>query len=623
MFRYLAFVWNDTDLSHCAMVSALVRNLHRGSREWTEVLNLPRMAVYCSGAQWGSSQTYVLENRRGLILGRLFERAVREDVIARPVGLDARASDRIHSTGGRCLIDEYWGHYVAFLDDGAAHAIRVLRDPTGGLRCFVTSFRGVRIFFSHAEDCVQLGLSFSINLHYVAAYLAERGMPESVETGLRDVSTVLAGECVLIERDRTIKSFVWNPFQIAATDRIDDATVAIAELRGAVRTCVQAWASCYGNILHKLSGGLDSAIVLSCLRDTPSATRVMCLNHYAAGADRDERPYARLAAHRAGCGLIEMHASSTTSLEPLLQMPKSVCPSPNGRLHLLLIGREVDAVARAHGAQAIFSGEYGDMIFYRQPALPAAIDYVWLHGLRLPLFKVALDVSRLAGVSIWHVLHRAIRDGLLTRARAGVDAGVPEEAHSRIAELLGPRWRSPRAGHCSHRWFESAGTVPIGKRGHVSRAAFNTFLPDDSLAAEDHLDQVMPLYSQPIVEVSLRIALPLLVKGAWDRSIARRAFASDLPREIVTRRTKGGTEQFVRDILFRNIEFVREALLGGVLAREHMLDRDQVESALAGRPSAARTTTSDLYWMLGTEAWLRSWETVPETALQRSCAVSA
>jgi len=621
VFRYLAFVWNDADAGQCSTSIALGRRLHCGSREWSAVLGLPGLVVCCSGAQSGASQVHVLDHQRGVILGALFARVVDRDPGTARVALDGDASERILSTHGACLIDEYWGHYVAFLCERVGGGIRVLRDPTGGLRCFVTSYRGVRIIFSHVEDCVQLGLSFSVSFAYIGAYLAARGMPESTDTGLREVNAVLAGERVHFERDRTSRDLAWNPFQTAAGERISDIAVATAMLRCAVRGCVQAWASRYHSILHKLSGGLDSSIVLSCLQDAPSATRILCLNHYALGPDRDERPYARLAARRAGCRLIEMPASTTTSLEGMLRMPRTVRPSANGLLHLLLIGRDVDRVARTEGAQAVFSGEYGDMIFYRQPALPAAIDYVWLHGLRPALLKVALDVARLAGISIWEVLFRAVRDGFL-RVPA-VDAACADDDQSRLAELLDSRWQGRDRGHHSHPWFASADLVPIGKRGHVARAAFNTFLPDDSLGAEDQLDQVLPLFSQPVLEVSLRIELPLLVAGGWDRSIARRAFARDLPPAIATRRAKGGTEQFVRQVLFHNVDFVRQALLDGVLARERMLDRAAVEAALAGKPSGARATTSDLYWILGTEIWLRSWLSASPMSSQLSCAESA
>ena len=67
------------------------------------------------------------------------------------------------------------------------------------------------------------------------------------------------------------------------------ADEAVVSLRETTVGCEHAWASCYDGIVHNLSGGLDSSIVLSCLKSAPSRPRVTCLNYFTTGPNEDER----------------------------------------------------------------------------------------------------------------------------------------------------------------------------------------------------------------------------------------------------------------------------------------------------------------------------------------------
>jgi asparagine synthase (glutamine-hydrolysing) len=110
------------------------------------------------------------------------------------------------------------------------------------------------------------------------------------------------------------------------------------------------------------------------------------------------------------------------------------------------------------------------------------------------------------------------------------------------------------------------------------------------------------------MELCLRIRTYALIEGGWDRALARRAFAPDLPTEIVRRRAKGGVTVHLRNILRRNAPFIREMLLDGVLVREGLLDKQRLElclSAQGGLKDAAFAEVAVDH--ISTEAWLRSW----------------
>jgi asparagine synthase (glutamine-hydrolysing) len=130
----------------------------------------------------------------------------------------------------------------------------------------------------------------------------------------------------------------------------------------------------------------------------------------------------------------------------------------------------------------------------------------------------------------------------------------------------------------------------------------------DPLGRPDDPERVAPLYSQPVIELCLRLPVHVLTLGGWDRAIARRAFYNDIPLEIVNRRNKGGIEAHVRGVLQHNIAFVRELLLDGILVEEGIVDRGKLATVLSGTATRIQASSGELYDFIGAEAWLRRWK---------------
>jgi asparagine synthase (glutamine-hydrolysing) len=119
---------------------------------------------------------------------------------------------------------------------------------------------------------------------------------------------------------------------------------------------------------------------------------------------------------------------------------------------------------------------------------------------------------------------------------------------------------------------------------------------------------VSPLVSQPLVELALRIPAYLHCKYAQDRPIARMAFANVLPPEILQRGLgKGGPALWVKDVVERNSEFLREYLLDGILVRRMLVDRKKLETVLSPRIAKSTAVVTDIFAKLYIEAWLRKW----------------
>jgi len=604
MFRYVAFVWSPSDVVACQGARILAERLRASASPWEQTLARKGLEVFITDVRHGSSEPHRLHGGAGVVLGTLFEKGgegLDDRSTQAPLGLSESETASIVASAGRALIERYWGRYVAFIQDTTASTTWVLRDPTATLPCLTARFLGVDVYFSHMEEGARLGAqAFSVNWKYVAATLCQTRL-QIHETGLNEVSQVLGGECIELRPGRTTRQFYWNPLTIARSDVLEDAAGAVAALRSRTKDCVHAWASSYRGIVHLLSGGLDSSIILACLKDAPSRPPLACLNYYSPGSNTDERAFARLAAADSDFEVIERPRNAGVSLESLLHIQQSAIPTD---YFFYLDGGRGDAeVAAERQATAVFSGYGGDQIFYQARARFAAGDYLARHGVGRALFNVALDAARVDRISVWTVLrealaHRALSRRWSLRSECGRYRTLIRDDVTRDIS---------RDTSLVHPWFREPGRAPSGKLWH----AYQLLFPADyyhPLGAATDPEPVTPLFSQPLIELVLRIPTWLLTLGGWDRAMARRAFQHDVPRPIILRRAKGGQEEHAKAILMRQIGFARELLLDGQLVREGLLDRSRVAEVLSGRPTRIASGNAELYGCLSMEAWLRQWQ---------------
>ncbi|HEV2271328.1 MAG TPA: asparagine synthase-related protein [Steroidobacteraceae bacterium] len=607
MFRYVAFVWNDQDAAARESALALLQRHGAAESGWQVALRGSGAEVRYAKTGTGSCSAHILAEGGGVVLGNLFARSQEGVSTAAPTALGAADSRALLDSNGRHLIESFWGRYVAFLHDGPAHATWVVRDPSGGLPCYLVRCRGVDVYFSWIDDIVALlDAPLEVNWAYLIAtvcFLREH----SQGTALRQVTQVLAGECVETRPGGSKRFFYWDPLAIANTEAIEDLGVAVAAMRRCVRDVVHAWAACHEHVLLSLSGGLDSSIVLACLKDAPSRPRVSCFHYYPLGADLDERAFARAAAAKAGLELLERARDSAFSLQPLLAIHRA--PEPTNYPYFLEHSRLDAQLAAEHGAGAVVIGYGGDQLFYQERGEWAPGDFLHRRGPRPGVLRVALDAAQMDQISVWRVLREAA-SGYLAQQRWSVlqEAGrkrpllvpaVIAEAR-RQAGFLHPLLRHPRG-------------APSGKLWHAHQIS-QPFDFYDPLGREGDAERISPLFSQPVMELCLRIPTYVLTHGGWDRAVARRAFYDDLPPEVRNRRHKGGIEEHLRFTLEHNRPFLRELLLDGALVKEGIVDRGRLGEVLSGRATRIAAGSGEILEYAGIEAWLRRWGTLVRRA---------
>jgi asparagine synthase (glutamine-hydrolysing) len=155
-----------------------------------------------------------------------------------------------------------------------------------------------------------------------------------------------------------------------------------------------------------------------------------------------------------------------------------------------------------------------------------------------------------------------------------------------------------------HPAWLAAHDLPIGKF-HQLGMLICPFEYYNHYLREASPERVQPLMSQPLLELCLAIPTYVLTHGGRGRALARQAFAHQIPPQIASRRSKGGTANYIANVLQRNLRFAREMLLDGLLASRGLLDKRRVEASLAGSLASKAGYVTEIHACIATEAWLR------------------
>jgi asparagine synthase (glutamine-hydrolysing) len=489
----------------------------------------------------------------GILVGRLF----REDGMPlRDAGDFPDCPD--HRRFREFLLRRCWGEYVLFQPDTNDPAsVTVMRDPSGGVPCVYSLEREPCFATSDISLATDHGICRRrIDWEFIAHCLVYPYMMTQ-RTGLSGVRELLPGSTLRVRGPNTVFEHAWSPWDFVATERrLGDPDEAAARVRHSVRTATRAWAGIDRSILLELSGGLDSSILAACLRDTDAELSCCTLLTSVPGAD--ERQYASLVANNLDVGLRVEELGFELARFDAPPPSWSVSPRINVLQHAL--NEAMTAIGASESVVSHFSGGGGDTIFcYLGNAAPAADAFREL-GISAGATAIR-ELSHLHQCTLW----KAAR---LTLEKLFRPPGLPHDANT---AFLSPQVAAiPSDGHP---WFEAPPGALPGDRRRIQLLA-GTQLYRQAMSRGASRDLRMPLLSQPVVEACLNVPAWMWIAGGRNRSVARAAFADDLPREVLHRRSKGDFSQYLGAIWQRHKHQMRDFLLEGELQARGLLAPD-------------------------------------------------
>jgi len=633
MFRFFALSWDDADPKQVEACDVLTKALRASDDSFHTSFDCQGVRILCSRAGSPTFAVHLLKHNGGALLGSVFKRhADCSDEAPDPrAEFDTPATNELISSKGRSLMSQYWGDYVALIVEARSHAnpvraVHVIKDPTGNLPCYITSWRKVEVLFSCLGDCVRTGLmNFTANRSYIESKISSAGFdaissaraPVRTIDSLNEVTQVQRGECVTLRAgggQTRSRQLYWTPTQFARSEFVmDNVPEAMQALHATVRSVTSTLAQYHDSVLVRLSGGFDSSVVAGCLKATNGDLRTRSYTYFVSGGRSDERRWARLAAEHCGYDLIEV------PLEPWnvrLDSPAHIQPTVAPVWAALAFrGRDPTEheIFRQEPYTAVFTGDGGDSTFGGESIPFAVDDFLRLKGVSKGLLTLASQVALRTGTLTWSVLGAALR----RRMRGAAMKDYYEKRLVRAAlvaeHLRGVRLDSARH---PHPWFAECEEVPwhvIHRLGDLVTPAefYNPFIEPTSFSPYI----ASPLYSQPVIELCLRIPVYTLFLDGHDRGLARAAFETEIPEQIRRRQWKDRVPGAMQTLVRRNRAYLRDVLVGGILCSEGFLDRDAVENALNGKFSTQQFYVGELMNYLHMELWLRNFAAVKAVAI--------
>ena len=488
------------------------------------------------------------------------------------------------------LLDRYWGEYLLFQPaEQDAEGTTLMRDPSGAMACAYSLQNGNGFITSDLEIASKLGLHRDqIDWDFVRHCLVYPHMKIS-STGLAGISELLPGCMLTFDSETTCTTLAWSPWTfVAAARRHSDPIAAAKTIREVTAMVVEAMAETDRSLLLELSGGLDSSIIGACL--ARAQARVTCCTAVTPLPGADERRYASQIADQLGVELLQQTLDFN---EANIDFP---LPSHSLRPAAWALSRAVacamDEEAGHQNVRSHFSGSGGDTIFcYLTSAAPAA-DAFLERGLAAGC-QAIIDLSRLHGCTVAKASRLTLRK-LCVRPRP---ACTPDYSLLAQTDLAPPMELHP--------WFRAPTNTLPGDRERIFDLVGNQMFADATLRA-GHRRIRMPLLSQPVMEACLRIPSWMWISGGQNRAVARSAFATQLPRDVLERRSKGTFMNYTAGIFSRNKETIRRFLLDGYLQSRGLLDPYKLNLFLGSQLPARDRSFIRIFNLCMIENWARN-----------------
>lgn len=498
--RYLALLWGNRT-SEPSLLSRIIGAIETYAPHLSRRVDQPGVAIFSSHQQ-GLPRTFVADTLSLAIIGTAFagRTGFAEQTLAKLAeGAWEEIPHRLFST--------IWGSYVAIGRCRQSGAGAIIRDPGGGLPAQVIDAGGVAVVSDQIPRWLASAIDRPLPVDKEALGQA-LAMPllTTHRSLLRNVVSLPAGAVLTWRAKLQAPAQVWKP-----ADFVGEQTCQPDRLRVAVLDAVAAYRKVYPRLLLELSGGLDSAIVLGAMAAEGGLDGIKSINFATSYAGGDERRTARDAAARAGIELVEFAADERDiDYRNHLAFEQPAQPVLYGLDPVLEAA--TSGFTEAFGAQAIFTGQGGDSVFYQMPSERVAIDLMRASGLSALLSQAVFDAARKLHVSSWRVQWRMVKDWLW---------GTSPERLPMITSLLGPAVkRDLTLAQLNHPWAADVRGLPPGKQLHILALA-NCQLFNGPTRRGQRFPLVHPLMAQPVLEASLRLPSYALSYGANDRALAR------------------------------------------------------------------------------------------------------
>jgi asparagine synthase (glutamine-hydrolysing) len=607
------------------MLTALAHRGPDGSYMWTEgcvALGMRRLAIVdvAGGAQ-------PLRNEDGAIQvlfnGEIYNhRRLRAGLEARGHRLesatDGAVIPHLYEELGARLFTELAGIFAIAIWDRREQALLLARDQLGVKPLYVHRARGGIRFASEIKALFDdPSVSRELDLAALDQYLTFRFTP-APRTLLAGIDKVEPGTVWRWRSGELTRTRYWRSappprsalsFRSAAERFLREFDLAVERQMMSDRP-----------IGVMLSGGLDSAAVTACMARRSANVNTFTIG-FEGGGDADETTLAGATARLFGTNHHELIVSDS---EFLAEFPRVIAmlEEPVGTSSAMGFGA-VSRLAKPHvpvllsgqGADELLAGYWryvGEWIAATALALPRPLSLV------LP--TLAAGSSRVRSARLERGL-RALRSRqILDRFMDIYAVLTPKQKQW----LYGPEMLAASADRPSapveRLLTEAVDRDPLDKMMYVD---LRLWLPDDLLLVGDKMSMAesvemrVPFLDTALVDFVESLPSNYKIRRARRKAVAKSAFESILPRQIVHRKERGFATPIDRWLRSTMAIYAREVMLGSDALCPRLFKRGPLEKLLARHAQGEFDHTRQLFCLLTFELWGRMFlDKVPPPDLQ-------
>jgi asparagine synthase (glutamine-hydrolysing) len=545
--------------------------------------------------------------------------ALREELAAK--GHEVRGTGdtpvipHLYEEYGERFVEKLSGMFALALWDGRRERLVLARDRVGKKPLVWTRLAdGTLAFASELKALARLpGVSRELDLGALDAYLALQYVP-GPGTALRGVHKLPPGHVLVADADGERVERYWQPEPVEQS--LTEAEW-LERVRATVTEAVRKRLIADVPLGALLSGGIDSSIVVALMAQL-QAEPVRTFSVGFADARYDERTYARLVAER--YGTVHEEVLVEPDAAELLPRIAESYDEPFGDSSALPTYL-VSEIARRDVTVALV-GDGGDEAF-------AGYERYRAHALAGRLDRAVPATFLRAGARSLRALpggRRELRAPAVRAARFLDAAAAPRtERYGRLMEIFPAQERRalwtdealeqigpPRSAG------ELLGSPPAPGTTGLQLLDIGTYLPGDLLYKVDiasmahSLELRAPFLDHEVLAVGLGLPDTLKLQGSRGKIALRRAFAGDLPPEILERGKRGFGVPVARWFRGELRDLAADFLLG---ADRGLFRRDAVERLLGDHTAGRSDHGARLWSLVMLELWQRRYVDAPSRSL--------
>jgi len=545
------------------------------------------------------NQGNILKTENSLLVGKIFCKDNYKSITLQDLEL-------IESN--KSFVDKYWGNYLLFKKDDNKKTLTILRDPVGQLPLFYTKLSTEEIVFSSEISVIWdvLKTKPSYNWSYFSSYVVHSFITTK-QTPFEGIYELLHGCELNISKESIEESVVWNPLDyISEYNGLEDIQHKIIDTTTNVMKC---WTSDFDNIFLDFSGGLDSSslfFLLNKLLKPEQQLHPVNFFHPEVQSS-DEREHAWKIAKEIGIDLIEFDNSKSLPLTPFEGKLGFKPNWPTSSLTHLSIEQNIFDLSKSCENTVSISGHGGDHIFLCPPPVKSLCDYFMEKGTknfnsklkeissiyRKPLFPILKEM--LKGVFSHYLLHSYKQQSLkLDKYRKA--PWFNEEIY-KLEKTIPP-----------HPFFTTKTTKILPGKFNFIDGIYNGLSTIKGEVRNYQNPIFYPLFSQPLLELSLSIPTYESYSKGYDRYPFRKAISEYFKTNNVWRKDKGETSGIMQRGLKHNEKYILELCLEGNIVKTGLIDKNLLYKNINGMMNGQTDTQWPVSSLISAEIFMRFWD---------------